>query len=98
MDHIKISLAEVQSTADTLRSCNMRIYDLLHEAKKEMDKLQSFWQSESSDTVRQRFFQFSNQFETQKEIINEYVRFLEHTVQTYDTLETAINSNAASFQ
>lgn len=98
MENINISLAEVQSAANAIQSCNLRIYDLLNNAKKEMDKLQAFWQSESSDTVRQRFALFSGQFETQKEIVDAYVRFLEHTVQTYDSLETAINSNASSFQ
>lgn len=98
MDNIKISLAEVQTTADTIRTRNQQIYDLLQNAKREMDKLQGFWQSESSETVRQRFSQFSSQFETQREILDAYARFLDHTVQTYDALETAINSNATAFQ
>lgn len=97
MENIRISLAEVQSCADSIKASNQLIYEILGNAKAEMDKLQAFWQSESSDTLRQRFSQFATQFETQREIIASYAQFLEHTIQTYDALETAINSNASSF-
>lgn len=97
MEQLKISLAEVQNASLNLRGCNQQIYDFLSHAKSEMDKLAAFWQSESSETARQRFQQFSTQFEAQREIIEAYARFLDHTVETYDALETAINSNASSF-
>ncbi len=97
MEQIKVSLNEVSVTAANIRMVNQQIYDLLLNSKIEMDKLQAFWQSESSQTAKERFHQFSLQFDRQKEIIEAYAQFLDHTVQTYDSLEMAINSNASSF-
>ena len=98
MENIKIITADVTAAASSLRSCNGMIYDLLQRAKQEMDRLSHVWQSESSDTIRQKFSQFSNQFENQRQIIDAYAQFLDHTAATYDSVETAINSNATSFK
>ncbi len=97
MEQLKISLADVSNTASNIRVVNQQIYEILKNAKNEIDKLQAFWQSESSETARQRFAQFSMQFDVQREVIESYAQFLDYTVQTYDSLETAINSNATSF-
>ena len=41
--------------------------------------------------------QFAAQFETQKQIIESYARFLDTAVSSYDTLEATIQNNAGSF-
>lgn len=98
MDQIKISLAEVSECASRIRTQNQSMYEILNEMKKEMNHLNVSWLSDSGDTIRNRFNQFSNRFETQKETIDSYARFLDMTVLSYDTLENTINSNASGIQ
>ncbi len=97
MEQIKISISEVENTAANLRIVNQQIYDILQNASNEMNRLHSFWISESSETARQQFMRFAAQFDIQREIIQSYAQFLEHTAQTYLTLESTINSNASTF-
>lgn len=97
MDNIKISLDEVNNCAQTIRMINQSLYDILSDTKKEMNSLNISWISDSAETIRQRFNQFSNKFEAQKETIDSYAKFLDFTISSYDSLETTINSNAESF-
>ena len=97
MDNLKISLAGVKDTSGAIRVCNEQIYSALIEAKKQMNDLAMVWQSDGSEAIRQRFNQFAAQFETQKQIIESYARFLDTAVSSYDTLEATIQNNAGSF-
>lgn len=97
MDSLKISLAGVKETSGAIRVCNEQIYSTLIEAKKQMNDLAMVWQSDGSEAIRQRFNQFAMQFETQKQIIESYARFLDTAVSSYDTLETTIQNNVGSF-
>lgn len=97
MENIKISLQEVNNLASSLKTINVKMYDLLQNAKYEMNSLSSVWESDGSDTIRQRFNLFGNKFEDLKTVIDSYVRFLETTVSSYDSLENTINANASSF-
>ena len=97
MDSLKISLAGVKETSGAIRVCNEQIYSTLIEAKKQMNDLAMVWQSDGSEAIRQRFNQFAMQFETQKQIIESYARFLDTAGSRYDTLETTIQNNAGSF-
>lgn len=98
MDKLNISLAEVKNTAEAIRSCNIQIDQQLQEAKKQMNDLSFVWQSDGSETIRQRFNQFASKFDLQREIIESYARFLDMTVTNYDSLESTIQANAGSFQ
>jgi len=94
MDGLKITFSDVQNAAETIRNCNIRIYELLNSAAYHMKQLDNFWKSDGSTTIQNLFSQFSNQFEIQREIIEQYAKFLDHTIETYQNLENAINSNA----
>ena len=98
MDQISISLNEVNETAGRIRQLNQMMYDALTEMKKEMDLLSGTWISDGSEEIRSRFTMFANRFERQKTVIDEYARFLELTVSSYDSLESAITGNASSIQ
>ena len=98
MSNINISLAEVADTAARLRTLGSSMYDELCSMKKEMDSLSSTWISEGSQEIRSRFGMFANRFDRQKTVIDEYARFLELTVSSYDTLESTISSNASGMQ
>ena len=97
MDNIKISLLEVSNCSQAIIALNNKMYDLLQNIKKDMNDLNSSWISESGETIRQRFNQFANKFEIQKETIDSYSKFLDLTVSSYDSLETTINANASRF-
>ncbi|MBQ1324545.1 MAG: pore-forming ESAT-6 family protein, partial [Solobacterium sp.] len=94
MDHLNISLEQVSETAALLRTLNQSMYDSLQQMKRYMNDTDSSWMSEAGETIRTRFNQFALRFESQKEDIDSYARFLDRTVTDYDTLETTLNANA----
>ncbi|MBQ3459901.1 MAG: pore-forming ESAT-6 family protein [Solobacterium sp.] len=98
MDQISISLNEVSETASRIRQLNQMMYDALSEMKKEMNLLSGTWISEGSEEIRSRFAMFAGRFDRQKTVIDEYARFLELTVSSYDSLESAITGNASGIQ
>lgn len=98
MSNIEISLQEVSDTANKLRQLNSLMYDELMDMKKEMNLLSNSWESEGADMIRNQFNLFANRFERQKETIDEYAKFLDLTVSSYDSLETTITSNASNMQ
>lgn len=98
MATIHISLQEVQDAANQLRSLNMLMDEELNAMKSEMDRLDSSWISDGSLEIRNKFNLFSSRFEKQKETINQYAKFLDLAVSSYDTLETTITSNASGMQ
>lgn len=98
MANIQISLQEVQDTANQLRSLNMLMDEELNAMKSEMNRLDSSWISDGSLEIRNKFNLFSSRFEKQKETINQYAKFLDLAVSSYDTLETTITSNESGMQ
>lgn len=98
MANIQISLQEVQDTANQLRSLNMLMDEELNAMKSEMNRLDSSWISDGSLEICNKFNLFSSRFEKQKETINQYAKFLDLAVSSYDTLETTITSNASGMQ
>ena len=98
MANIQIPLQEVQDTANQLRSLNMLMDEELNAMKSEMNRLDSSWISDGSLEIRNKFNLFSSRFEKQKETINQYAKFLDLAVSSYDTLETTITSNASGMQ
>ncbi|MCH4207066.1 MAG: pore-forming ESAT-6 family protein [Solobacterium sp.] len=98
MSTLKISLSEVSECASRIRTLNQQMYEQLMEMKKEMTDTNVSWISESGETIRSRFNQFASRFDTEKETIDSYARFLDLTVQSYDSLETSINSNASGIR
>lgn len=97
MEGIKISLNEVSNLANSLRSINTNISEVLNNTRSEMLKLQEVWQSNGSETIRERFNLFSKQFDEAYSVIDAYAKFLDMTVTSYENLETTINTNAQSF-
>lgn len=96
MDSIQISLQEVSNAASRISSLNRQIYDLLQAMKKDMNSLDATWISDGGNEIRMRFNLFSARFDSQRDVIDSYVRFLEITVSSYDSLEMAITGNAST--
>jgi uncharacterized protein YukE len=98
MSDIRISLDEVSASAQRLRSLNTSMYDELNTMKTEMNALNAAWVSDASEEIRTRFNMFANRFESERERIEEYARFLDLTVESYEALESSIKSNASGMQ
>ncbi len=96
MNNIKISLQEVQNCQKQIENLNERIYGLLIDMKNQMNSLNASWISDSANTIKTRFNQFSARFDTQRETIDAYAKFLALTISSYDNLETTINTNASN--
>ncbi|MBQ7889682.1 MAG: pore-forming ESAT-6 family protein [Erysipelotrichaceae bacterium] len=97
MERISIDLGAVRDAARMIRSRNEMLYDLLNQMKRQMNELSGVWISEGSEVIRARFQSFSLQFDVQKDIIERYAVFLDNTVNSYDSMESTITSNASSF-
>ena len=95
---INISLAEVTSTATSIRSINLILEDRLNQIKTQMNNLASTWQSDAANTILCIFNSFAPIFENYKTVVDSYAKFLDATVTAYDSAETAINSNASAFK
>lgn len=98
IEGIKISLGEVTKTAGTIRTLNSSLGARLGDIKSQMNGLASTWQSDASNTIREKFNNLAPRFEEYERIIGSYSTFLDSTVTSYDAAETAINSNASSFK
>ena len=98
IEGISISLEQVLETARNIKSLNTQIVTRLNEIKREMNSLESSWQSESSTTIRANFNKLEAKFENYKNIIDSYGTFLESTVDSYTQTESSINNNASAFQ
>ena len=96
IEGISISLEQVLETARNIKSLNTQIVTRLNEIKREMNSLESSWQSESSTTIRANFNKLEAKFENYKNIIDG--TFLENTVEAYSTTESSINNNASAFE
>ena len=97
MDELKISLPEVSQTAAQIRNHNSKLDETLSYVNKMMNELNSVWLSEGEETLLARFQKFSQKFISESEIIENYAKFLDETVSSYDSLESTIVANASNF-
>jgi WXG100 family type VII secretion target len=97
-DGINISLGEVSQTAASIRNINQVLDARLSDIKAQMNSLTSTWQSDAANTMVNNFNALVPKFEEYKNVVESYAKFLDYTVNSYDTAETAINNNASAFK
>lgn len=97
-NHIKITMPEVSSSATRMRGLNGELDDVLKHISNMMNELSSVWDSEGAETIVSRFRNFANRFVVESETIEEYCKFLDLTVQSYDSLESTITANASNME
>ena len=98
MDQLKISLPEVSQAAGQIRTYNSNLDQTLSYVNKIMNELNSIWLSDGEETLLARFQKFAQKFTNESEIIENYARFLDDTVSSYDSLESTIVANASNFE
>ena len=98
MEDIRITLPEVSNAAVTLRNINTNLDEVLSNVSKMMLDLNVVWKGTAGETIVTRFQKFANRFIDESETIEEYAKFLDYTVSSYDSLESTITSNATNFE
>ena len=98
MEDIRITLPEVSNCASSIRNINAGMDDVLNGVSRMMSDLSSVWKGNAGETIVQRFNKFANRFLEESETIEEYAKFLDYTVSSYDSLESTITSNASNFE
>lgn len=97
-NQIKITMPEVSNTAASMRNLNAQIDDTLKHITNMMNELSSVWESSGAEAIIARFKKFANRFILENETIEDYCKFLDLTVQSYDSLESTITANASNFE
>ena len=98
MEQLKISLPEVSATASQIRHCNSQLDETLSQINRLMNDLNSVWLSNGEEALLTCFQMFSQKFISESEVIENYARFLDDTVSSYDSLESTIVANASNFE
>ena len=93
MPDIKITFGEVRTKTKQIRSRNDTLTDTLNQI---INNLESQWTSDTSDTIRAKITGMQPKFDTYKEVIESYAKFLDNTVAQYEGTESTLNSNATS--
>lgn len=97
-DGIKISFAEVSTTAGTIRSLNQSLTNNLDQIRKEINDLSSVWQSDAGETIQSKINAMQAKFDEYKNIVDSYAKFLDNVVEHYGQTEGSINNGASSFR
>lgn len=98
MDNLNITLEEVTRTAAQLRAENTQLNGCLQDIHQCMNQLTNDWQSPAAQTIRAKFQSMLPIFDQYHEIVENYAKFLDQTVVTYQTMESKLNAHAESFQ
>lgn len=96
MPDIKITFEEVRTKTKQIRNYNATLTDTLNSIRQTINNLESQWTSDTSDTIRAKITGMQPKFDTYKEVIESYAKFLDNTVAQYEGTESILNSNASS--
>lgn len=98
MNEIKITLNDVSTAATSIRMLNASLDDTLNEISRSMNELSAVWRGNAGETIVNNFHKFANKFIDESETIEEYAKFLDYTVSSYDSLESTLSANASNFE
>ncbi len=97
-DSIKISTQVLVDTAKKVRDINNQLDTKLADINKEMNNLESSWKSDAATDIRAAMNALKPRFAEMKEVVNSYAKFLDDTAQSYESTESAVQTNAAAFK
>lgn len=96
MPDIRITFSEMRQKSQQIRAHNEKLTDTLNEIKSAINALEADWTSDTSDTIRSKITGMQPKFDSYKEVIESYAKFLDNTVAQYENTEGTLQSNAAS--
>ena len=96
MADVQLNFSEVRDKAAKIRNHNRTLDDTLNQIKNAINALEADWTSDASDTIRAKITGMQGKFNTYREVIESYARFLDNTVDQYENTEGTLQSNASS--
>lgn len=97
MPDIKITFEEVRIAAGQIRKHNEVLTETLLQIKAAINALESEFTADTSDTIRSKITGMQPKFDSYKEVIESYAKFLDNTVAQFESTESSLNSNASQF-
>lgn len=97
-DFINISTQTLLDTAEKVRAINSTLDSKLADINKSMNDLQATWKSDAASDIRAAMNAMKPRFEKYKNVIELYAKFLVNTAQSYESTESAIQTNANEFK
>lgn len=97
-DSINITTDELIATAQKVRSINETLDTKLQSINKEMNNLNSTYQSDAATEIISTMNALKPRFEEYKQVVESYAKFLEKTAGSYEATESAILSNISQFK
>ncbi len=97
-DSIKISTQVLLDTADKVRTTNSNLDTKLAEINRTMNDLEATWKSDAATDIRAAMNALKPRFEEYRNVVEAYAKFLVNTAQSYETTESAVQTNAGAFK
>ena len=96
MPDIKITFQALTAKTTSLRNKNEELDGLLTDIKNAINSLEADWSSDTSITIRDKITGMQPTFDTYREVIESYAKFLDRAIAQYESTEATLNTNAAS--
>ena len=96
MPDIKITFQALRDKTQQLRDKNTRLDQILTDTKNAINSLEADWSSDTSITIRDKITGMQPTFDTYREVIESYAKFLDSAIAQYESTEATLNTNAAS--
>ncbi|MBE6920033.1 MAG: WXG100 family type VII secretion target [Ruminococcaceae bacterium] len=97
-DTIQISTQVLLDTAEKVRNINSTLDSKLADINKSMNDLEATWRSDAASDIRAAMNAMKPRFEEYKNVVESYAKFLVNTAQSYESTESAIQTNAQAFK
>lgn len=95
---IDVSTQVLLDTAKKVRDYNSKMDEKLAECNKAMNDLEATWKSDAATDIRAAMNALKPKFEQYKGVVESYAKFLDNTAQSYETTESAVQTNAGAFK
>ena len=97
-DIIQISTQVLLDTAEKVRAINNVMDEKLADINGSMNELEATWRSDAASEIRAAMNSMKPRFEEYKNVVESYAKFLVNTAQSYESTESAIQTNAQAFK
>lgn len=97
-DGIRISTQDLITTAKRVRDINDTLTQKLEDINKNMNDLEATWKSDAAADIRRAMNALKPRFEEYKNVVESYAKFLTNTAQSYESTESAVQTNASAFK
>ena len=96
MPDIKITFQALRDKTQQLRDKNKQLDQILTDTKNAINSLEADWSSDTSITIRDKITGMQPTFDTYREVIESYAKFLDSAIAQYESTEATLNTNAAA--